>query len=342
MQNVSVLSPMLEGVGKIIVVAETGITNIYTINFHFNKSNISTLAALKVGGSDILQSEQLEYNYILPKGTVVLPTIVAEKGDEYQTVTVLSNGVNGQTSVVVKAENGTVTTYTINFSVAPSSDVQLLSLKLDGVELSGFSPEILDYVDTLAYGVKTAPIVTAFGSDPAQQIIIADAPAVEGTATIKVIAEDGNTATYSVKFVRAKQSNASLKAIAADGLDLTDFSSEKTDYIIDIEADAAAPKITYEKYDTTQIVAVADADRKVLNSELLKTAPAHHTVRLMLPSSNALLADLKMFNGNEFVINLMPIHLRMWTRCNGAQKMCLPFILCQLKTNRLLPLNMAQ
>ncbi len=304
MQNVSVLSPMLEGVGKIIVVAETGITNIYTINFHFNKSNISTLAALKVGGSDILQSEQLEYNYILPKGTVVLPTIVAEKGDEYQTVTVLSNGVNGQTSVVVKAENGTVTTYTINFSVAPSSDVQLLSLKLDGVELSGFSPEILDYVDTLAYGVKTAPIVTAFGSDPAQQIIIADAPAVEGTATIKVIAEDGNTATYSVKFVRAKQSNASLKAIAADGLDLTDFSSEKTDYIIDIEADAAAPKITYEKYDTTQIVAVADAGLKGV--KIVVTAQngnqRTYTVRFnVLPSSNALLADLKMFNGNEFV-----------------------------------------
>ena len=157
-QDVSILTPKLEGDCDIRVVSETGIETIYTIRFLFNQSTISTLAKLKIDGSDILENGKLDYTFQLAPGTTGLPTIDYEKGDAQQTVTILNNGVNGKTLLIVKAENGDLTTYTINFDVIKSNAATLQSLKLDGVELAEFNPNTFNYVYTLAFGATHAPI----------------------------------------------------------------------------------------------------------------------------------------------------------------------------------------
>jgi len=302
-QNVSISTPVVAGNCEIRVVSETGIETLYTIKFHFNESTISTLTTLKVDGTDLLENGTLDYTYQLAPGTTVLPTIEYEKGDAQQTVTILNNGVNGKTSVIVKAENGNVTTYTIHFAVTKSNAATLQSLKLDGVALAEFAPNTFNYVYTLAFGATHAPIVTAIGSDPTQQVIITDAPSLEGTAHIKVLAQDGTIGTYSVKFVCAQQANVTLKDIAANGTTITGFDPNQTNYSIDLESGAMAPTITYEAYDTTQMIAVADAG---LNGVKIVVTAQNGDQRVynikfnMLPSTNALLTDLQLYNGNEF------------------------------------------
>jgi len=302
-QQVSIVKPTLTGHCDIKVLSETGIETLYTINFYFNKSTVSTLTALKVDGTNILENGKLDYNYQLTAGTTVLPTIEYEKGNAKQTVTTLTNGVNGKTSVIVKAENGNVTTYTINFAVTQSNVAKLQSIHLDGVALAGFDPNTFDYLHTLAFGATQAPIITATGAEPTQQITVIDAPSLEGTAHIKVVAQDGTVGTYSIKFTNTIQTNVTLKNIAANNTTITGFDPNKTDYTIELESGTAAPSITYEAYDSTQVIAVADAGLK--GTTIVVTAQngdqRRYTINYtVLPSSNALLSNLQLYNGNEF------------------------------------------
>ena len=93
-------------------------------------SNDVALGTLSVNGEAItIVPSQTVYAVELPMGTSVIPTVVATANDvnaKACTVT-QATAVDGSASIYVKAEdNTTEATYTINFSVATSKDIELV------------------------------------------------------------------------------------------------------------------------------------------------------------------------------------------------------------------------
>ncbi|MDR2840287.1 MAG: hypothetical protein LBV75_03325, partial [Paludibacter sp.] len=95
----------------------------YKITYVITMSSNTSLQDIKIGGVSIdnFNSQTYNYSYVLPRGTTILPAITWTKGEANQTVTATYNGVNGETRLVVTAQNGSsVQIYRIAFSVARS------------------------------------------------------------------------------------------------------------------------------------------------------------------------------------------------------------------------------
>ncbi|ANE45742.1 hypothetical protein SY83_04875 [Paenibacillus swuensis] len=85
-----------------------------------------------------------------------------------------------------------------------SSNADLTDIQLDGVNLQGFEPSKVNYRFTMPEGVTTVPAVTGNVYDSKASAEIEQAPAIPGTAKIKVTAEDGVTVKrYEVRFEEA-------------------------------------------------------------------------------------------------------------------------------------------
>ncbi len=87
------------------------------------------------------------------------------------------------------------------WKAATGADVATLSdLQIDGVTVTGFSPQTLNYEVALAADADL-PVVTATATDANAEVDVTNVSAVPGEAKIVVTAEDGETVeTYSVNF----------------------------------------------------------------------------------------------------------------------------------------------
>ena len=114
------------------------------------------------------------------------------------------------------------------FEHVPYTDTTLADLTVDGVTVPGFDPAVFTYTYELPYGTTTVPTVDAVVNAPFYESLdITQAPAIPGTATVVVTAEDTNfTATYTVEFTEAPAStNAYLSDILMDGSPFAGFDS---------------------------------------------------------------------------------------------------------------------
>ncbi len=93
-------------------------------------SNNVALGTLTVNGEDVaIVPSQLVYAVELPFGTTAIPTVAATAADANAKAcnVTQATAVDGSATIYVKAEdNTTEATYTINFSVATSKDIQLV------------------------------------------------------------------------------------------------------------------------------------------------------------------------------------------------------------------------
>jgi len=93
-------------------------------------SNNVALGTLTVNGEDVaIVPSQLVYAVELPFGTTAIPTVAATAADANAKAcnVTQASAVNGSATIYVKAEdNTTEATYTINFSVATSKDIELV------------------------------------------------------------------------------------------------------------------------------------------------------------------------------------------------------------------------
>lgn len=114
----------LPGTGTVLVTAEDGTQNTYTITFSVQLNNDATLAGLQVNGSSIadFNATTLSYDIVLDAGTTEAPTVSANATDANASVEITqANDANGSATIEVTAEDGTTTkTYTINFTVQTS------------------------------------------------------------------------------------------------------------------------------------------------------------------------------------------------------------------------------
>ena len=145
------------------------------------------LKDIKVGGVSIegFREDSLNYSVELVAGTTALPEITYLKGDDAQVVSITRGGVNGVTQLLVKAEDGTTRIYTISFSVIKSENAFLKMIYIDGVALSNFVPETLEYDYILTTAVTECPDITV-DKENGQNISIA-VPRLIGTVRIEVL-----------------------------------------------------------------------------------------------------------------------------------------------------------
>ncbi len=254
-QSVSIIKGGLNGTTRITVTAQNGASTIYNIAFSVAQATNASLKMIYVDGKPLegFDPDILEYNCPLPQGTTELPVVTYEQGDEYQTVTVRSGGINGDYKITVRPPSGASKTYVLHFSVATSDNISLKMIYLDGKELDGFDPNQLEYVDTLPMGVSTIPTVTWDKGDESQKIL---ALLSNNVQTITVTAESGRSQTYSITFVIQRSESAFLKMIYLDGDSLEGFDPQTFAYTLTLTK-TTCPVITVDKEEGQQVTIAA-------------------------------------------------------------------------------------
>ena len=254
-QSVSIIKGGLNGTTRITVTAQNGASTIYNIAFSVAQATNASLKMIYLDGKPLegFDPDILEYNCPLPQGTTELPVVTYEQGDEYQTVTVRSGGINGDYKITVRPPSGASKTYVLHFSVATSDNISLKMIYLDGKELDGFDPNQLEYVDTLPMGVSTIPTVTWDKGDESQKIL---ALLSNNVQTITVTAESGRSQTYSITFVIQRSESAFLKMIYLDGDSLEGFDPQTFAYTHTLTK-TTCPVITVDKEEGQQVTIAA-------------------------------------------------------------------------------------
>ncbi len=187
---------------QIIVVADNGAQNTYTINYNVTLSDNALLQDILVDGISLEGFDSHTYHYVdsLAWRTKVVPVINPISAAEGQTITINYSAINGTTNIhVVAANNTTTTDYTIYFPVHKSANADLESVELEGVSDFVFNANQTIYEITLPYGVNEAPLITYKQAEPEQTIRFVNAPVTEPTI-IEVTAENGDVKTYTFKY----------------------------------------------------------------------------------------------------------------------------------------------
>ena len=213
-QKVNITQPNSFGTARIMVQPEVGASIEYTIIFmsaaeptipefatdSFPLSSNTTLAAIYINGELYMENPSAEtYTYTLPWRTAQMPSVVPVAGAHGQTITVTSPGLNQTTTIHVVAEDGTTTAdYAITFPVAKSSNTQLELIDIDGITFD-YAPAVRDYTITLPYGTTSLPSITPIKAEVEQKVEVTTC-GLTNPATLKVTAEDGTTATYTLTF----------------------------------------------------------------------------------------------------------------------------------------------
>lgn len=180
----------------------------------------ATLSDLSLDGTTIanFSSSKEVYDIELAEGTIDVPEVTATATDENADAQVSNaESLPGTASVLVTAEDGVTTkTYTINFTVAPSSDATLSDLLVDGTTIADFSSGKEIYDIELPEGTTDVPEVTAITTDVNADVQINDAASLPGSTSVLVTAEDGITSkTYTINFSVAT-SNVSVKNLDSE------------------------------------------------------------------------------------------------------------------------------
>lgn len=247
----------IDGITKITVKAQNGInTSIYRISFPLTKSSNSKLSDLKVGGVTLpdFSADVTSYSYVLPVGTTELPAVTWIQGDDYQSVRAIYGGVNGTTKIIVTAQDGTVTTYSIAFSVTQASNSTLKDIKVGGVSIEGFMPEKTEYFIVLPRGTKTLPEITYTPYDELQKITKIEG-GVNGVTRITVKAQSGDVTVYSLSFSVEKSNNALLQDLKVAGSTIEGFAPNKFSYDYELPAGTTVlPEISCTQGDEYQRV----------------------------------------------------------------------------------------
>ena len=213
-QKVNITQPASFGTAHIVVQPEVGTAIEYAIIFtsaneptipefaadSFPLSSDVSLAAIYVNGALYQEHPTTEtYTYPLPWRTAQMPSVVAKAGAMGQTITITNPGLNQTSTIHVVAEDGITTAdYAITFPVAKSSNIQLELIDIDGITLD-FDPAVREYTVALPAQIKELPAIT-FTKAETEQTVELCTHGITAPATIKVTAEDGTEATYTIHF----------------------------------------------------------------------------------------------------------------------------------------------
>jgi len=223
------------------VTAEDGMTKTYTVTINVLPDTDATLKSIKVGGTDItgFSPSVLVYTCSVVHGTVIAPSSFVSATNDINAIqgTWTYNSGTGKWSVLVTAEDGTTQkTYTVTIHELPSTDATLKSIKVNGTDISGFTPATLHYTVNVPHGttVTSVNFVSAVNDHGAVQQNWSFDP-FTGRWADRVTAEDGVTElVYFITINELPSTDAALKSIKINGTDISGFLPSKLDYVYSV------------------------------------------------------------------------------------------------------------
>ena len=249
---------VVDGTVRITVTAANGDQSVYKIVFTTQKSSNSSLKGIQIGGTNLpgFDPNITAYVYALPVGTDKLPEITWTQGDEYQTVTLTTGGLNGKSRIMVTAGDGSTTIYQISFSVQTYSDNTLKALYLNGELIEGFAGDKDEYWYNMPQGTTERPTVTfELQNEDFQNAAVRDFTGLNGDYKITVRPQSGASRTYIIHFAVETSSNVKLKMLYIDGVPVKGFDPEVLNYTDSLpEGVSAIPNVTFDKDEATQRV----------------------------------------------------------------------------------------
>lgn len=209
-----------------------------------------SLTDIKVNGSPLSGFAPGTHLYNIATPVGVLPEVTATTADPAAKMVITqTEGLPGKAVITVTSSDDTKhTDYTINFNV----DTTLTSLKVDGTEVSGFSPDKFIYNMIVPYASK--PEVTAVASDPGVSVKISNVEGVPGQATIDVTQGSAKT-TYTINF----NVDSTLKSLKVNGVTVGGFGPGTYNYNVYLP-EGTAPLVTAVANDFIAPISIVQAD----------------------------------------------------------------------------------
>ena len=302
-QSINFVSGGLTGTSRIVVSAQDGSISTYQISFVIAQSTNDALASILLDGVEIadFDSEVLNYAVQLPRGTVSLPNITWVAGDAYQTIRKVEGGINGDTRITVKSQAGTSRVYTISFSVSIDANNSLSDILVGEESIDNFHSDTLIFNYILPSGTLTLPQISVVKGSESQRVSIQKG-GVNGTTTITVIAENGDTKVYSINFSVQKSENAFLNMIYIDGDSLPGFDSSILNYDVEIPASSTAcPIITVDKQFGQDITLLLPKVTGLVRIDVKPESGSSnvYTINIHFPQSDNTLLNSIMIDGVE-------------------------------------------
>lgn len=155
---------------------------VYTVTFTRQLQSNKALKAILVDGVAMPEfvPTTLDYTRVLTAGSTY-PEVTYIADDNAQVV-YFGQTDDGKWGISVAAEDGTISTYTVTFTISKYSDATLADLQLDGTTISGFAPTTFNYTQTIDEGaaLPTLTVETREGQtvmisntdDKHQQVIV--------------------------------------------------------------------------------------------------------------------------------------------------------------------------
>ena len=231
-----------------------------------------------------------------------MPTFKAITADgATATATTTEQGRTTTITYEVVSEDGKEdNTYYVVVEKQQSSVCTLEAIYLDGTPLEGFDSDTYKYDVVLPYGTTHLPEVSATTTDPAAtlQIHVDEARKI---VTITVTAENNAHKTYTIYFTIAKNTDATLSGIFADGELLENFDELTFDYTLNIPFGAPLPGLTATATDPNAQVTIRVIDAMhytiLVVAEDGQTTLTYTVTFVQLPSTNSNLLNI-FIDGN--------------------------------------------
>ena len=290
-----VLSISSQNIQTIQVTAEGGNTQTYTITFIIQRSNSAFLKMIYLDGDSLIGFDKNTFEYNVSLTTSSCPTITVDK-EEGQQVTITAPYSIGQAKIIVTPPSGAANTYLINFFNISSNTALLKNIYVDGIAITGFSPNIFEYN---VISSSRNPIIT-YEADSTQTVQIFR----QKDQIILFVTSGSNKTQYKLTISNVANTDCSLKNITVDGNTIANFATNKYHY--NVSTTEQLPVISYVKQYSEQTVYAGMLDND--SYSLLVRAQSGDTARYIIDfvttlDDDANLIDLQL---EGFELNFMP------------------------------------
>lgn len=231
---------------EVVVVSEDlSATNIYILNITRTKSSVNTLSDITVSEGTLtptFTSNKTSYT-VNVAGDIDSIEIGATLTDSRAKIlsgtgTHQLNVGSNTITIEVESESGAKQNYTINVIRAKKLNNNLATLKVDGISVKDFDKDTLEYtLDDVLYS-KTSIDISATAEDEDATI---EGVGTKGLKTglnefnIVVTAQNGDKKTYTIKVIRPKSSDATIKEVKLTGATISPaFTPNNKDYVLTV------------------------------------------------------------------------------------------------------------
>lgn len=287
-QIVTITAPYAAGIATINVRFEDAETN-YTIDFVPVAPESARLKGILVDGValDPFDPTTMDYTY---EYEGALPVVQAIKENDEQQVQVLWK--DNVASLHVQDAQGNKAVYSVTFIYKPSANTALEGIYADGSLIEGFNAAELNYTYHLGAG-STYPTITYKAAESKQVVFFGQTG--DGQWSVRVVAENGSEAIYTVQYIIDKYDDATLKNLAVEGYSLNEtFDPAVNNYSVTIDNGAALPAIIVEAREGQTVLKknVGDNEQQVVVVAESGRTNTYFITYTRKTSSNALLADI--------------------------------------------------